>query len=339
MRTRVTIACAAMAFVAIAGGSAEATGLIRTANIANGAITFGKLSPHVQQLVSSKGTGTGGVDGATGATGATGASGLQGVQGAKGATGAQGPAGPSIVAAGIVGPTGDKGDQGVAGPQGAAGADSDATRAVTSETPRGFVLAPDGDNTPAFGGTDAPGNGTTSFVSAAGAPLGTGALDMTTVTGKSVAAFLPAAGAKGRLLSELTSFGYASKVIAQPAPANDVTAQIEVTGSIATHFSSGYTTVVFEPYVNGESGLAGWHRSDVVHGKVWSTQALSTGDCSQAVPCAFSTFVAENPRAIVLDAKFRIGQNSGTPAGDGGEYLVDDVIYGFGTTVNYDLGA
>jgi hypothetical protein len=201
------------------------------------------------------------------------------------------------------------------------------------------MLAPDGDNTSAYGGTDAPGNGTTTFVGAAGAPLGTGALDMKTVTGKSVAAFLPAAGTKGRLLSELTSFGYASKVIAQPAPSNDVTAQIEVTGSTATHFLSGYTTVVFEPYVNGESGLTGWHRSDVVHGKVWSTQALPSGDCSQAAPCAFSTFVAENPRAIVADAKFRIGQNSGTPAGDAGEYLVDDVIYGFGTTVDYDLGA
>jgi hypothetical protein len=338
MRTRVTIACAAMAFVAVAGGSAEATGLIRTSNIANGAITFGKLSPHVQELLSSGSSRGGSVSGPAGAAGAAGATGLQGVQGAKGDAGERGPAGPAVVANGIAGPTGAQGARGTDGPQGAAGADSDATRSVTAATSRGFVLAPDGDNTPAFGGPDAPGNGTTTFVAAAGGPLGSDALDMKTVTGKSVAAFLPAAGAKGRLLSELTSFGYASKVISQPAPANDVTAQVEVDGSSATHFASGYTTVVFEPYVNGESGLAGWHRSDVVHGKVWSTQALPSGDCSQAVPCAFSTFVAENPRAIVLDAKFRIGQNSGTPAGDGGEYLVDDVIYGFGTTVNYDLG-
>jgi hypothetical protein len=96
--------------------------------------------------------------------------------------------------------------------------------------------------------------------------------------------------------------------------------------------------VVFEPYNNGEAGLTAWHRSDVVHGKVWSTQALPSGDCSQAVPCAFSTFVAENPRATVLDAKFRIGQNAGTPATDAGEYQVDDVVYGFGPTVSYDLG-
>jgi len=76
MRTRITIACAAMAFVVIAGGTAEATGLIHTSNIANGAITFGKLSPHVQQLVSSRASGGRGVNGVAGAPGATGATGL-----------------------------------------------------------------------------------------------------------------------------------------------------------------------------------------------------------------------------------------------------------------------
>ena len=148
-----------------------------------------------------------------------------------------------------------------------------------------------------------------------------------------------AAGAKGRLLSELTSFGYASKTVSRPNPAYDVTAQIEVTGSSAAHFASGYTTVVYEPYVNGLQGATGFNRNDVVHGKVWSTQALPSGDCSRRCPAAFSTFVAQNPRAVVLDAKFRIGQNSGTPVNDAGEYLVDDVVYGFGTSVDYDLGA
>ena len=66
----------------------------------------------------------------------------------------------------------------------------------------------------------------------------------------------------------------------------------------------------------------------MVHGKVWSTQALPSGDCSQA-GLPFSTFVAENPQAYVISApKFRLGQNSGTPAGDAGEYQVDDVSTG-----------
>ena len=204
---------------------------------------------------------------------------------------------------------------------------------MTAANLNGFVLAPNGDKT-----RPTSPNETLRFVTASDAPKGAGALDMQTTTGKSVVAYLPSAA--GRLLSELTSFGYASKVISQPNTAYDVTAQIEVYRSSATHFLSGYTTVVYEPYVNGYQGATGWHRNDVVHGKVWSTQALPSGDCSQAVPCPFSTFVAENPLAFVISApKFRIGQNSGTALNDAGEYQVDDVIYGFGTALNFDLGA
>jgi hypothetical protein len=335
MQTKTVIACAAMAFVALAGGTAEATGLIHTMNIANGAITFDKLSPNVQkQLAKKAASATNGLNGATGSKGDTGATGLQGLKGDTG------PAGATVVASasqGDTGPKGSTGAKGDTGDTGAPGADSDAVRTVTAANLNGFVLAPDGDNTPAYGGSDAPGNGTTTFVAASGSPKGSNVLDMQTTTGKSVVVFLPSAA--GRLLSELTSFGYASKVVTAPSTALDVTAQIEVLHSSATHFSSGYTTVVYEPYVNGYQGTTGWHRNDVVHGKVWSTQALPSGDCSQAAPCSFATFVAENPQATIMSApKFRIGQNSGTPANDAGNYQVDDVIYGFGSALNFDLG-
>jgi hypothetical protein len=245
-----------------------------------------------------------------------------------GGAGTPGPQG----APGAPGATGAPGAPGATGDQGPSGLDSNDARVVTASDLQGLTLAQDGDN------GDPPGNGHITFVASSDTPLGARALDLQTVTGKSVAVYLPATGTKGRLLSELTSFGYSSKIVSQPNPDYDVTAQIEVVGSTASHFASGYTTVVFEPYNNGEAGLTDWHRSDMVHGKVWSTQALPSGDCSQAVPCPFATFVAENPRATVLDAKFRIGQNSGTPATDAGEYLLDDVVYGFGTVVDFDLG-
>ena len=93
-----------MAFVAIAGGTAEATGLIHTANIANGAITFDKLSPHVQKVISKKATGgTNGINGLNGANGAKGDTGATGPQGAKGD---RGPAGPQVVQDAIQGDTG-----------------------------------------------------------------------------------------------------------------------------------------------------------------------------------------------------------------------------------------
>ena len=281
-----------------------------------------------------------GVPGAKGDKGDSGEQGIKGLHGADGVNGADGAAGTQGLKGetGAIGATGAAGAAGAVGAPGANGLDSDALRTVTAGHLNGWVLAPDGDNTAAFGGPDAPGNGSVAFVAAADAPKGTSVLDMQTTTGKSVATFLPSAA--GRLLSELTSFGYASKVIASPNPNYDVTAQIEVLKSSAPAFKSGYTTVVFEPYNNGNAGVVGWHRNDVVHGNVWSTKALPSGDCSQAVPCAFSTFVSENPKAVIMSApKFRIGQNGGTPATDAGEYQVDDVLYGFGSALNFDLGA
>ena len=94
MRTKLVLACAAMAFVAIAGGTAEATGLIHTANIANGAITFDKLSPHVQKVISKKATGgTNGVNGLNGVNGAKGDTGATGRQGRQGSGWSAGRAG------------------------------------------------------------------------------------------------------------------------------------------------------------------------------------------------------------------------------------------------------
>ena len=203
---------------------------------------------------------------------------------------------------------------------------------MTAANLNGFVLAPNGDN-----GDTTP-NGTVSFVAASDAPKGSNVLDMQTITGKNVVAYLPSAA--GRLLSELTSFGYASKVIQQPQHGirrdrTDRGLQVE-RHALRVRLHHGRLRAVRQR-LPGHSRLAPQRRGarqGLEH------PALPSGNCSQAVPCPFSTFVAENPQAYVISApKFRIGQNSGTPAGDAGEYQVDDVIYGFGSALNYDLGA
>ena len=147
--------------------------------------------------------------------------------------------------------------------------------------------------------------------------------------------FLPAAPGP-RLLSELTSFGYSSKFISRLAPAYDVTAQIEVLGANVGS-ASGYTTVVYEPYNNGLEARRAGTATTSSTGR--SGARTRPGErLLAAAPCSFQKFIAENPRATVIRAKFRIGQNGGTPATDAGEYLVDDVTFGYGNTVNYDLG-
>jgi hypothetical protein len=136
MRTKLVVACALTAFVAVSGGTAEATGLIHTSGIAKGAITFSRLSPGVQKKVAAKATaGTAGANGLNGADGSAGAAGLQGANGDRGTNGDNGAPGSKgdsgskgdkgdtghMGLTGHVGMTGPKGDQGAAGTNGTNG--------------------------------------------------------------------------------------------------------------------------------------------------------------------------------------------------------------------------
>jgi hypothetical protein len=222
---------------------------------------------------------------------------------------------------------------------------------------RGWFLAPYGDNsqTPEPGFPSGRGsepanaeNGEVKFATPPLAPsLGTQSLEMKALNGHPVVAYLPAPPGTPPKLSELTTASYDSLIHVQPFVANDISLQIEVVGSTSTHFASGYTTVVFEPYQNGESQATEvWHHHIIlsgnsVPGKIWSTQAASSANpthCTQAVPCPITQWISENPNAVFLDAKFRIGQNSGA-GWEGADVFGDDVRFGFGGEVTrYDLG-
>ena len=285
-------------------------------DIARGSISRSNLSQGVQALLNS---------GATKQTAASsnpvaGPAGEKGAKGDKGDTGPQGP----------------KGDTGAPG---ADGASADAPRLVDANHLQGFTLAPKGDN------GDTTDNGTLTFDTPPVAPtLGKQSLHFVSTNGKPVVVYLPLpSGFNGvtgprPLLGELTKTSYGSLIHAQPQPALDVAFQFEVFKSTATHFASGYTTVVYEPYQNGSPDtLDEWHRHSVDQGKVWSTQALPSGNCTQANPCPFRVFREENPNAEVITAKLRIGQNSGA-GWQGFDGFVDDVSYGFGPVTRFDLG-
>jgi hypothetical protein len=113
----------------------------------------------------------------------------------------------------------------------------------------------------------------------------------------------------------------------------DVAFQVEMTGA-SNGTSSGYTTMVYEPYVNGQAGATSWTMHNVAAGKGWSTHPLTSTDCSQGSPCLYSTFLAENPNAVILDMKFRVGQKNGV-GWSGFDGYVDNVWLNF---ARYDLG-
>jgi len=313
--SRAIVACVVTAIL-VGVGTAGAAGLLTSSQIKDGTIrnhdihkrtiSLNRLTPGVQRLVAQ-----------------------HNAQNLQAPAAAPGPKGDT----GATGPKGDKGDRGVAG---APGLDSDQPRVVDANNLRGFTLAPNGDN------GDTTANGTLTFDTPPAPPsLGNEALKFTSSTGKPVVAYAPLPTGHNPLIAELTHAGYESLIESQPQSALDISLQMEVTKSTSTHFSSGYTTVVFEPYQNDSpETLNEWHGHSFDRGKVWSTQAASSAnpnDCTQADPCPFSTFALENPNAIVQTVKLRIGQNSGD-GWPGFVGYVDDFSLGFGPVVRYDLG-
>lgn len=310
--SRAILACALTAIivgVATAGATSFMTstkikdGTIRDRDIHRRTISLNRLSASLQRAIKAHGN-----------AGPAGAKGETGSQGAKGDTGPQGP----------------KGDNG------SNGLDADAVRVVDAGNLRGFTLAPKGDN------GDTTDNGTVGFATPPTPPsLGTQALKFTSGNGKPVVAYAPLPSGHNPLIAELTQASYESLIESQPQSALDVSLQMEVTKSTSTHFASGYTTVVFEPYQNSSpETLSEWHGHSFDRGKVWSTQAASSADpsdCTQANPCPFETFAEENPNAIVQTVKLRIGQNGGA-GWPGFVGYVDDLRLGFGPVVRYDLG-
>ena len=95
--------------------------------------------------------------------------------------------------------------------------------------------------------------------------------------------------------------------------------------------SSGYATIVYEPYQNGRLATPGaFQRHNVRAGKIWATRAVVGavgGECSQASPCTMTRFMELNADAVVQTVKLRIGQNSGL-GWDGWVGYADDVRLG-----------
>ena len=163
-------------------------------------------------------------------------------------------------------------------------------------------------------------------------------MEMNNTTGLPLVVYLPQDGCSSHMLiTQVHNASYESLVAARDSSdtskVQDAAFQIEVTGA-DTGTPSGYTTVVYEPYLNGTQASTQWEIHDVTAGKVWSTRALTSTHCSHTTPCSFSTFQTENPRAKVVDMKFKTGQSIGGSAGRVDVFL-DDVQLNY---ARYDLG-
>ena len=110
--------------------------------------------------------------------------------------------------------------------------------------------------------------GTVSFVADATAPAGTGALELTTdATNAAKAQYMHATSTA---IADVTELSYETKQNSGPAvAAPSYQLAVELNGT------SGFTTLVYEPYWNGTVTPGTWQTWDVESGQFWSSASVT----------------------------------------------------------------
>lgn len=175
--------------------------------------------------------------------------------------------------------------------------------------------------------------GAVSFVSDPTAPGGPGALQLATNnTTSAKAQYMHAAG--NVALSELTDLSYYTKQIAATFSQGDPSYQLV---TFLNGGTSGFTTLVFEPYQNPAQGavvLNAWQKWDVSNGMFWSTRTVTcNGGTIASRPTLYTLAQIQTmcPSSVVAGFGVNIGSNN-----PGWTTLTDLVAFN-GTTYDFEL--
>jgi hypothetical protein len=240
-----------------------------------------------------------------------------------------------LLKAGTPGPKGDKGDNGsTATLQGSAPQKGEAGAAGKDAANPATLVAAAGDAGWAFVG----GGGTTPYPTASltGGELRLqGGFDASTPSGA-----IGIAHAYDNVpLSSLKTLSYDFRIFKRPANNSVSAPTIHITLLKAnTGTPSGFTNLVFEPYVQGDFGLNQPYSLDALAGKWWATRAA--GGVNQANPATWADVIAHNPDATISAISIDNGGSSGnTIPADQFAAGADNVLVGFGSAfTRFDFG-
>lgn len=216
---------------------------------------------------------------------------------------------------------------GFAGAASADGGGGSSTVVVTPNNTQGWVAA------------DNVSGGTTSYVFDPSSPLPPGALQLATdATSGSKADYLHPAG--NLPLSSVTELGYDTRQVEAPATDASV-ADASYQLPIYALGSSGYTTLVYEPYENAaSSGQAvtpgAWQKWNVASGLFWSSHSVSSGNCHLQASQGTYLYTLEDVQTMCPDATtlgFGADVGSNNPSWT---INVDGIDFN-GTTYNFQL--
>jgi hypothetical protein len=165
-------------------------------------------------------------------------------------------------------------------------------------------------------GADTRTGGAVNFVADSSAPSGSGALQLTTdATTSSKAQYMHAAPADTTLAS-VTELSYYTKQVGASFAQGDASYQLPVYLNGGT---SGFTTLVFEPYQNTDQGAVvtgTWQQWDVSAGQFWSSRTVTCsggtiqGSAGGPASYTLADINATCPNAIVAGFGVNIGSNN-----------------------------
>ncbi|HET6873859.1 MAG TPA: hypothetical protein VFH70_03730 [Acidimicrobiales bacterium] len=181
---------------------------------------------------------------------------------------------------------------------------------------------------------DTNSGGAVNFVVDSSAPAGVGALQLTTdATTAAKAQYLHAASAP---LANVNELSYYTKQVAPAGPIADPSYQVIAYLNGGT---SGFTTLVFEPYQNTAEGAilpGAWQKWDVASGLFWSTRTVTCSNGTIAGtpggPAVYtlSAIEAACPNAVVAGFGVNVGSNNPS-------YNVETDLVDFnGTVYNFE---
>lgn len=214
-----------------------------------------------------------------------------------------------------------------------------ATSQLAHATTNTVVVTPG--NTQGWSTADTRANGTVSFVADANTPLGTGALSLVTGAGGAgldKAQYLHDANVP---LANVTDLSYYTKQVSATFPNGAPSYQllIDTDGTVGDNL--GFTTLVYEPYNNGQTITPNtWQAWDVDAGTFWSSRSVAAENANGGLVAgaggapfySLADVRAKYPNAVAIGFGVNVGSNNSNWDTRADAVQFNDTTYDFEVT-------
>lgn len=187
-------------------------------------------------------------------------------------------------------------------------------------------------NTQGWSTADTTTGGAVNYINDATSPFPTGALQLTTDSTTSAKAQYMKYLTTGTPLSDVTTLGYQTKQVSASFDQGDPSYQLPVYLNGGT---SGFTTLVYEPYQNGTVTNGDWQSWNVAGGQFWSSRSVTCSNGSVVAGGGGAPFYTLSdiqtmcPQAVVIGYGVNVGSNNPSYNVETDGFIFNDTTYDF----------